>query len=80
MPNDGDYFMKLANRAKPIQNAVGRPKTPASPKPVAAPAPPKLVKSHTVYQDEDYEYMTKAVRRLGNKLGPKSAMKSSSKR
>lgn len=82
MPNDTDYFMKLANRAKPLQDAVSKPKPASAPKAPKMPEPPQLVKSHTVYQDEDYDYMTKAVRRLGGKLGtPKSAMsKSSSKR
>jgi hypothetical protein len=81
MANDSDYFMKLASRAKPLQEAVSRPKAPAAPKPAKVPSPPQLVKSHTVYQDEDYDYMTKATRRLATKLAPKSAMgKSSPKR
>lgn len=82
MPNDADYFMKMASKAKPLQDALSKPKkAAAAPKMAKAPEPPQLVKSHTVYQDDDYEYMTKVNRQMVKRLSPKSVMgKSSPKR
>jgi hypothetical protein len=77
MANDKDYFLEMARRAKPVQDAFGKPKSAkpkSKPKPMAQPSPPKLVKAYTIYQDDDYEHMTRAQAKINKKLAPKSVM------